>query len=169
MMDGAARSVDVEVLTYKAKFRDGKPFPTLDDALRRAAARGVHVRLLVSDWATKPGGDGRVDLESIARVPNVEVRIIVIPRWSGGDVPYARVAHAKYMIVDGAKHAWVGTSNWEGDYFTKTRNVGAILDGGTVPGALDAVFESVWASAYSQPISASAAAAPPSSSGPARP
>ena len=151
MLDGATRTVDVQVLTYKTKERDGSPFPTLDDALRRAAARGVHVRLLVSEWASKPGTDARTMLEDLANVSNVEVRVIVIPRWSGGEIPFARVAHAKYMVVDGAR-AWVGTSNWEGDYFTKSRNVGVIVDGGKLPARLDGIFADGWDGAYGKPL-----------------
>jgi phosphatidylserine/phosphatidylglycerophosphate/cardiolipin synthase-like enzyme len=151
MLDGAKRSVDVQVLTYKTKERDGSPFPTLDDALRRAAARGVHVRLLVSEWASKPGSDSRAVLEDLAKVPNVEVRVIVIPKWSGGEIAFARVAHAKYMVVDGAR-AWVGTSNWEGDYFTKSRNVGVIVEGGKLPGRLDGIFGDGWGGVYGKPL-----------------
>ena len=147
MLDGATRTVHVQVLTYKTKERDGSPFPTLDDALRRAAARGVHVQLLVSEWASKPGSDSRQVLESLAKQPNVEVRVIAIPRWSGGDIPFARVAHAKYMVVDGAR-AWVGTSNWEGDYFTKSRNVGVIVEGGKLPARLDGIFSDGWGGTY---------------------
>ena len=177
MIDGAKRFLHVEVLTYKTKDRAGAPFPTLDDALRRAAARGVAVRLLVSDWAQKPGSDGRAALDELARVPNVEIRVITIPRWSGGEIPFARIAHAKFMIADGA-HAWVGTSNWEGDYFTKSRNVGVIVDEGRLPTSLDAAFDANWKSAYAAalpaPVKPSASgppgyAAPPSSSGPAPP
>lgn len=177
MLDGAARAIDLQVLLYKTKERDGSPFPTLDDALRRAAARGVHIRVLVSDWSSKAGSDSRQVLEALSQVANVEVRVITIPPWSGGEIPFARVAHAKYMIVDGAHaapKAWVGTSNWEGDYFTKSRNVGVIVEGGALPSRLDRVFEDGWRSAYAKPLSPSgssppASAAPPSSSGPARP
>jgi len=172
LLDGAKHAIDVQLLTYKTRERDGSPFPTLDDALRRAASRGVRVRLLVSDWSSKPGSDARQTLEALAQVPNVEVRVITIPRWSGGEIPFARVAHAKYLVVDGAyplheAHAWVGTSNWEGDYFTKSRNVGIIASGGALPGRLDRIFDDGWGGAYARPLRASAA--PPSSSGPARP
>jgi phosphatidylserine/phosphatidylglycerophosphate/cardiolipin synthase-like enzyme len=185
LLDGAAQAIDVQVLAYKTKERDGSPFPTLDDALRRAAARGVRVRLLVSDWATKPGSDSRQVLDELAKVPNVEVRVITIPRFSGGDIPFARMAHAKYMVVDGARptsHAWIGTSNWEGDYFTKSRNVAVVVDGGKLPARLDAIFEDGWSGAYGKPLAslgppgplkepptAPGSAARPSSSGPARP
>ena len=59
-------------------------------------------------------------VQKLVQVPGVKVRFIDVPPWSGGFVPFARVAHAKYMVVDGAR-AWVGTSNWEGDYFTQSR------------------------------------------------
>ena len=157
MLDGATKTVDVQVLTYKTKERDGSPFPTLDDALRRAAARGVRVRLLVSEWASKPGSDSRVVLDELAKVPNVAVRVISIPRWSGGDIPFARVAHAKYMVVDGTR-AWVGTSNWEGDYFTKSRNVGIVVDGGKLPPRLDGIFEDGFSGSYGTPLATYVAA-----------
>jgi phosphatidylserine/phosphatidylglycerophosphate/cardiolipin synthase-like enzyme len=180
LIDGAKHAVDVQVLEYKTKDRDGSTFPTLDDALRRAAARGVRVRLLVSEWTIKPGSDERRVLDDLAKVLNVEVRVITIPKFSGGDIPFARVAHAKYMVVDGAAgasaHAWVGTSNWQGNYFTMTRNVGVIIAGGKLPARLDAIFEDGWSGAYGKPLAATAlspsppvSAAPPASSGPARP
>ncbi len=111
MLDSSMLGIDLQVLHYRTTERDGTPFHTLDEALRRAAHRGVHVRVLVSEWSSKPGSDHRAALESLAKVPNIEVRVIVIPHFSGGEIPFARVAHAKYLVVD-AKQAWVGTSNW---------------------------------------------------------
>src|SRR5262249_1593067 len=146
-IDRARRGVDVEVVTYKTKGRDGSTFRDLDEALRRAAARGARVRLLVADWSTKPGSEARRDLDALAAVANVEVRVLRIPKWSGGDIPFARVAHAKFMIVDGAT-AWVGTSNWEGDYFTASRNVGVLVAGGRLPSTLAGVFAANWSSPY---------------------
>jgi phosphatidylserine/phosphatidylglycerophosphate/cardiolipin synthase-like enzyme len=149
LIDGASRSVHVQVLMYKLVSRDGSAFPDLDDALRRAAARGVEVRLLVSDWATH---NGTVEaLRALARVPGVKVEVLTIPAWSGGPVPFARVAHAKYLVVDGAR-AWIGSSNWEGDYFTRSRNVGVIIEGPAFAARLDRVFEDGWRSRYASAI-----------------
>ena len=39
------------------------------------------------------------------------------PIHAGYTHGYAPQMHSKYMVVDG-KSAWIGTSNWEGDYFT---------------------------------------------------
>jgi len=145
-IDGARQTVDVELLTYKTRGRDGAPFVALDEALRRAVERGVQVRLLVSEWSTRPGSAGRAAAEALAAA-HIEVRVLRIPPWSGGDIPYARVAHAKIMVVDGAI-AWVGTGNWEADYFEASRNVSVLVTGGRLPPQLDGVFQANWASPY---------------------
>ena len=48
-IDRAEEAVRVELLTYKPS-EGGGTWDTLDGALRRAAARGIDVRLLVADW-----------------------------------------------------------------------------------------------------------------------
>ena len=158
LLDGAASSVCLQVLHYSTQNRDKSSFTTLDDALRRAAARGVRVRLLVSHWGTNAGTHARKSVAELSSVPNVEVRVLTIPPWSGGAIPFARVAHAKYMIVDG-RAAWIGTSNWEGDYFLKTRNVAIVTEGGTLAPRLARIFDDAWSSTYTAPL-----APPPTSS-----
>jgi hypothetical protein len=116
----------------------------------------VRVRLLVSSWA-KPKS-----LAEIAAVPNVEVRVITIPPWSGGEIPFARVAHAKYAVFDRGALAWVGTSNWEGDYFTRSRNVGLVVEGAPFAGRLDRIFGDGWGSPYAAPVDPKAAYPAPS-------
>jgi phosphatidylserine/phosphatidylglycerophosphate/cardiolipin synthase-like enzyme len=163
LLDGARTGIAIQVLTYGTTNRDKSPFTTLDDALRRAAGRGVRVRLLVSHWGAR--GQARLALEAIA-ARGIDVRVLEIPRWSGGDIPFARVAHAKFMVVDGAT-AWIGTSNWEGDYFLKTRNVAVVASGGGVPDRLARVFEDDWSSPYTKTLK-SDGDAPPSGNDPAR-
>ncbi|MBX3219229.1 MAG: hypothetical protein KF795_01845 [Labilithrix sp.] len=153
LLDGARSSVDLQVLHYSTQSRDGSAFTTLDDAVRRAATRGVRVRLLVSHWGTNAGTPARSSVEALAAVPNVEVRVLTVPPWSGGAIPFARVAHAKYMLADG-RAAWIGTSNWEGDYFLKSRNVAIVVEGGSLPSRLARVFDDGWSSAYATPFSA---------------
>lgn len=144
LIDGARRTVRVQLLTYQAAAR-GRYFDELESALRRAAARGVTVELLVADWCKRKGCiEGLVSLQAL---PNITVKLITIPQWSGGFIPYARVAHAKYLVIDGER-AWIGTSNWERDYFYESRNVGLIIVGGKLPGRLDAFFADGWTSPY---------------------
>ncbi len=175
LIDGAKESVRVQVLTYRAHGRGD--FPELEDALKRAASRGVSVSLLVSHWslrkgtieglqalakwrpeaqpaaaesrATALGKDGSVP--AAGTLKPIDVRIFTVPELASGYLPFARVAHAKYLVVDGAS-AWVGTNNWEKDYFTKTRNVGLIVEGGTVPARLAKFFEQNWSGPYAAPL-----------------
>lgn len=141
IIDGARKTVRVQLLTYKTAERNGSSFLDLESALLRAAARGVDVQLLLADWCMRPGTiEGLKTLEPVA---NLEVKLVTIPPWSGGFVPYARVIHAKYLVADG-REAWVGTSNWEKGYFYDSRNVGLVIRGGSIPPELDRFFMDGW-------------------------
>jgi phosphatidylserine/phosphatidylglycerophosphate/cardiolipin synthase-like enzyme len=157
LIDSATRTVRVQLLTYRTT-ENGVYFDTLETALRRAAARGVRVELLLSDWSKSASMIG--GLESMSLVPGITVKLITIPQWSGGFIPYARVAHAKYLVVDGER-AWIGTSNWERSYFYQTRNVGLILDGASLAGRLDRFFADGWNSPYATAVDPCASYAPP--------
>lgn len=148
-IDGAAKSVRVQVLTYDAIGYDRSYFPALEQALRSAAARGVAIQLLVADWGKRKGViEG---LQSLTCLEGIEVRFVVIPEWSGGYLPFARVAHAKLMVVDGSV-AWIGSSNWERSYFTTSRNAGLLLEGDAVAQRLAAWFDQGWGSEYAEPV-----------------
>ena len=170
MIDGTKTALALQVLTYSTTMRDKSSFTTLDDALRRAAGRGVKVRIVVSSWGAKPGSHELASVQALAQVPNVEVRVLTVPPWSGGEIPFARVTHAKFLLLDGDT-AWIGTSNWEGDYFLKTRNVAIVTDAATVVPKLTRVFEDDWAGPYSTPLPPLKAEpeAPPASTDPAPP
>ena len=146
-IDGATLRIAVQLLSYDTTFRDGRSFTTLDAALRRAAARGVAVRLAVSHWQ-KRHPDA---VQSLARVPGIEARFITIPAHEGGFIPFARTVHAKYMAVD-ARVGWVGSSNWDGDYFHHSRNVGLLAEGPTLARELERIFERVWSSPYAERV-----------------
>jgi phosphatidylserine/phosphatidylglycerophosphate/cardiolipin synthase-like enzyme len=153
-IDAARRSVDVQVLGYKITTRGGGEFHDLDDALRRAASRGVRVRLLVSDWSKRAASLDA--LGSLSRVQGIAIRFIVIPPSAAGFIPFARTAHAKYMVVDGSA-VWIGSSNWEGDYFTQSRNVGLVIDGPAFAGRLQGVFEDGFGGPYAEAFDPEAA------------
>ena len=157
-IDSAKTSIDVQLLTYTIETDDiAHKFLTLDDALRRAAARGVTVRLLVSDWNLD---DNKIEsLRELVRNSKVKIDVLTIPPFSKGFIPYARVSHAKYMVVDG-RACWVGSSNWEESYFTRTRNIGLMIDGEKFAGALENIFTSGWSSAYAKPFDANATYTP---------
>ncbi|WP_224244511.1 phospholipase D-like domain-containing protein [Hyalangium gracile] len=158
LIDSAKRSVRVQLLTYRAKARDGGEFRELDKALRRASARGVKVELLVADWSKRSGTiEG---LQALHAPPGLTVKMATIPRASSGFIPFARVVHAKYMVVDG-ETSWVGTSNWERDYFTQTRNVGLFIEGPAFARQLERFFSDTWTSPYSAEVDPKATYTPP--------
>ncbi|MBD3236431.1 MAG: phospholipase, partial [Candidatus Eisenbacteria bacterium] len=157
-IDAARRTVQIQLLTYRTVGRQGDYFGNLESALRRASARGARVELLVSEWALRQGTvEG---LQSLQALPRIEVRFLRIPPHSSGFIPYARVAHAKYMVVD-RRAAWIGTSNWERDYFFASRNVGLILEGAGLPAALGDFFRANWESGHAQPLSPCVSYPPP--------
>jgi len=133
---GAKREILVQVLGYKAALRDGTTFDVLDRELRGAASRGVSVTLQVGHWHAK-----EPSLLAL-RDAGVRVRIVQVADHSSGQIPFARVIHAKYMVVDRSR-SWVGTSNWEGDYFLKSRNVGVFVEDAAFAERLAAVFADV--------------------------
>ena len=87
-----------------------------------------------------------------AMMPPSEVRILTIPPYSKGDIPFARLAHAKFAVFDGQR-TWVGTSNWEGDYFKKSRNVSVFVTTQPFAAEVAGVFEDDWSGAYSTKLS----------------
>lgn len=147
-IDQAKERVALQVLTY-----DATRFTQLDDALRRAADRGVAVRVLVSDWSTAAGSSQLTSLQALAKVSNVEVRVITVPPWSGGDIPYARVAHAKFAVFD-EDAAWLGTANWESSFFQISRNLSVFVEKSAIVPRLAHVFDDDWQSTYSAPLTA---------------
>lgn len=148
-LDAARDSIAVQMLSYSTVGRDSTRYVVLDDALRRAAARGVQVRLIVSEWSKSKSKVGI--LKSLARVPNLQVAFMDIPEASTGFVPFSRTVHAKYLTVDG-RAFWIGTSNWEKDYFHDSRNVGLIGEEPTLARRLAAYFNDNWNSKYAERV-----------------
>ena len=136
----AQREIVVQSLTYAPAGR-GLADSTFHRALIDAAARGVTVRLLISDWEL--GHTGEDALRVLAATPGIEVRISRVPEWSGGYISFARVEHCKFMVVDG-EWLWVGTSNWEPGYFHTTRNLGLTIHHRPLAGEARIVFEHDW-------------------------
>lgn len=148
-IDGAQRTLRLQLLTYKMIGRDKQYFAELENALRRAAARGVKVQLLAADWGKRKGTvEG---LQSLEPLDNFEVRFVTIPAHSSGHIPFGRVLHAKTLVADGGR-LWLGTSNWERDYFEQSRNASVFVDGGALPARVAQLFDELWSSPYAYPV-----------------
>ena len=156
LLDGARGEIVLQALSYGSG-RGSERDSTLDLALRRAAGRGVRVRLLISDWeADSP----RIrDLQRLTEVANVEAKLSTVPEWSGGYIPFARVDHCKYMVVD-SLWTWVGTSNWEPDYFHTSRNAALTMRNRPIARQARAMFETGWRSPGARTVSVTETYAP---------
>lgn len=145
----AGDSINVQIYSYSLKGGPEGEFLQIDSVLRETAARGVKIRIILPDWATRPGNIDAIKALSV--VPNIAVKIISYPLHSGGFIPYARVDHCKYFTVD-SDISWVGTSNWERSYFYNSRNISLIMKNTGINSELNKVFEISWNSPYAEPV-----------------
>ncbi|TNN65896.1 Phospholipase D3 [Liparis tanakae] len=167
VMEDAESFIYIAVMNYLPTMEFSHPkryWADIDNQLRRVGyEKRVKVRLLISCWAsTNPVMFAF--LKSLASMYNpksgldIQVRLFVVPASpEQKEIPYARVNHNKYMVTD--KIAYIGTSNWSGDYFVSTAGSALVVNQTasaspepTVQSQLRAVFERDWDSDYSTPI-----------------
>ncbi|KAK3092765.1 hypothetical protein FSP39_006993 [Pinctada imbricata] len=172
IINDADKFVYIAVMDYFPSTQFIKPrryWPVIDDAIRRAAFdRGVNVSLLISYWK-HTWQDMQKYLKSLAEMRfhsyykndvsiNINVKMFEVPAFTEAQkkIPYSRVNHNKYMVTD--KVAYIGTSNWSGDYFIDTGGIGLIVNQtsptpGTVDGMVRKQVEDIflrdWYSNYS--------------------
>ncbi|TDG49437.1 hypothetical protein AWZ03_004120 [Drosophila navojoa] len=135
-----------------------KYWSAIDNALRTAAVeRGVAVKMLISWWKHS---DKRMDnylrsLQDLTMANHVDIQIrrFIVPTDKQQEqIPFARVNHNKYMVTD--QVAYIGTSNWSGDYFETTAGVGLVLKdslpqmSNSIRKDLESVFDRDWNSTY---------------------
>lgn len=147
---GSARdALDIQLLDYAPITRSRRFYAPIDNALRDASLRGVKVRLLVSHWnAEEPALS---HLKSLSLLPGVEVRVATLPQAAAGYIPFSRVVHSKYMVLDG-KALWLGTSNWSGGYLDNSRNLELVVNDPALAAKALSVHRQLWDSPYSEPL-----------------
>jgi putative cardiolipin synthase len=155
LADAAERTLDIRYYIW----RNDLSGTLLLDAVRRAAARGVRVRLLLDDNNT-PGLDGF--LAALVAEPNVEVRLFnpfVFRRWRWLNylTDLRRLNHRmhnKSFTADG-QVAIVGGRNVGDEYFDADRHVDFVdldvLAIGAVVTDVCADFDRYWASPCAYP------------------
>lgn len=149
LLGNASDSVNIQIYSYSLKGGTDGQFLQIDSALRETAARGVKIRIILPDWAARPGSIDAIKALSV--VPGITVKIISYPLHSGGFIPYARVDHCKYFTVD-SDVSWIGTSNWERNYFYNSRNISLIIKNTGINNELNKVFNVSWNSPYAEPV-----------------
>lgn len=137
-------------------------WPVIDNALRVAAVENrVSIKLLVSWWNhSSPSEDFFLrSIEALSDSYNgvdIQVKRFIVPSTEDqAKIPFGRVNHNKYMVTE--RTAYVGTSNWSGDYFINTAGIGLILQDSehernesvsTIRSDLASIFERDWSSMY---------------------
>jgi len=150
LINSAQKTIHGQVMTYSLySHRKDTRWEELDKALRAAGHRGVKVELIFADWAMGDRGDN--DIKSLAQAENVTIKISVLPQNSRGFIPYSRVDHSKYLVVDGKKLI-ISTSNWGPDYFLNTRGAALIVEGASGAIPLEHVFQRSWTGPYVAPV-----------------
>jgi phosphatidylserine/phosphatidylglycerophosphate/cardiolipin synthase-like enzyme len=153
LLGEAKQEVRVQLLDY-APLSYGpdntRPYyAVIDNAVRAAAARGVSVKLMVSNWNT----DKRElpYLKSLAVLPNVQIKIVTLPQAKQGFIPYARVIHSKTMEIDG-QVAWIGTSNWLGGYLDNSRNLEVVMHSEAMAKRVGQLHQQLWDGPYARAL-----------------
>lgn len=167
VIEDAQRFVYIAVMNYLPTMEFSHPkryWAAIDTQLRRVAyERKVKVRLLISCWGSTspimfPFLRSLASVQDAKTGLDIQVRIFNVPSTpEQKQIPYARVNHNKYMVTD--KVAYIGTSNWSGDYFVNTAGAALVVNQThsqspdlTVQQQLQAVFERDWESQYSTPM-----------------
>lgn len=148
LMNKAESEILIQLLSYSVKDQNDY-YSKLDNAIRAAAIRGVKVNIILSDWSS--GKSKLPYIKSLAVIPNIKIHFSTIPEWSGGYIPYSRVEHCKFLIVD-KQYGWLGTSNWGKSYFYTSRNMGIVFKSNYVAKIIHKMFYKSWNSKYTYSI-----------------
>ncbi len=150
LIDNARKKITIQLLSYGLTIPgSSEKFTLIDDALRRAAGRGVTVNMVVADWNKREPNLNY--LKALSKVTNIHVKFATIPAAGSGFIPYARVIHSKVMCIDD-NISWVGTSNWEYGYFYKSRNMEVVSHIPEIAKILERLFNELWNSKYTDRV-----------------
>ncbi|ACY84133.1 phospholipase D-like domain-containing protein [Edwardsiella piscicida] len=150
-INSANHIIRMQVMTFSGFKKYGAVgyWGELYDAIANAALRGVQVKIIVADWNnTVPAIDF---MKALQLMPNVAVKISSIPPIPSRYIPYSRVEHEKYFVVDDDL-SWITTSNWEWGYFYNTRDIALLINGHQPANILSALFEADWRGPYTQTL-----------------
>jgi phosphatidylserine/phosphatidylglycerophosphate/cardiolipin synthase-like enzyme len=150
LIKNSKKRLCLQFYSYSLKGSEkGTLYKKIDDELRKAAKRGVDIKIIFSDWAIKK--DATEQIQALSTVPGIEIKFSTMPQYSKGYIPYARVQHCKFFIADN-NISWISTSNLEQDYFYESRNAALILKNENINSELETVFNRVWNSSYVEKV-----------------
>lgn len=127
-LDSARETIDLQGLFFESEWDEGpSPFA---QALERASARGVHVRVQLDGRFPRAGHDALV---RTAERSGYEVRL----------ASAERTLHNKGVVLDG-KRVILGSVNWGETSATRNREVALLLESPEIAGFFALAFERDW-------------------------
>lgn len=152
LIDNAKQQILIQVYQYSdlSGYQGRNRWQAIDKALIAAAQRGVKIKLVVSDAMLK-GKAGLRGLQGIQNIPNLEIKISSIPLYQGRKGAYTRVDHSKFMLVDDTL-SWIGTSNWQKNYFYNSRDIAIIVSNKNINSQLQTIFWQNWTGKYTKVV-----------------
>jgi len=136
MFDAAEKTIDIE--QFYVSPSTGEPLEQSLQALERAAARGVKIRVLLEKKFEKNSLDGIARLKTI---PGLELRILDWSKVNGDGI-----IHAKFFVVDSTQ-AFVGSQNFDWRALKHIHEVGLRISDGPIVADVQRVFEHDWSEA----------------------
>lgn len=149
LIDKAQKEIFVQVMEFSPVTFAGEFYPTLINALERAALRKVQVHMIFANWSIAYPHINFIQALSI--IPHIDIKLSTIPYLSDECVPYSRVEHCKYMVVDNDT-VWIGTGNWTRGYFYECRNIGLAIKSSHLNKVMRTVFFNDWDGPYTKDI-----------------
>lgn len=151
LLKSAKKRIQIQVMDFSTFTSKEGNWMVLSDALKEAGARGVDVQFVVSHWnQEKPEINS---IKALSTMKNIQMKICEIPMLSSGFMPYARVIHSKYVIIDD-QTLWLSTSNWSKGYFLYTRGIDFILKDPKLISGAGNIFNRIWTAPYTQFVDA---------------
>tara|TARA_R110000868_G_scaffold410505_4_gene698806 strand:- start:38060 stop:39196 length:1137 start_codon:yes stop_codon:yes gene_type:complete len=149
LIDAAHTNIDVQLYQYSdfSTYKSHRHWYLIDDALVKAAKRGVKVHMIVSD--VMRGKRALKALKKLERYKNIRIKVSHVPAYKGRNMPYGRVEHAKFMVVDD-NIIWIGTGNWSKDYFYNSRDMAVVVNDKHLNTQLTRVFQQDWNGPYTK-------------------
>jgi phosphatidylserine/phosphatidylglycerophosphate/cardiolipin synthase-like enzyme len=132
LIHGARHTLDIEQFYISPK--PGEALDTVLAAIRHAAARGIHVRIIVDSRMHRTYPSAPAELGA---VKNIAVRVIDFRTAGGG------IQHAKFFVVDGAT-TFIGSQNFDWRALTHIRELGLIIRDEATTALYRRVFEADW-------------------------
>ncbi|HJZ23578.1 MAG TPA: phospholipase D-like domain-containing protein [Candidatus Babeliales bacterium] len=150
MMDTAKKNMMIQVMEYSILHENNFIiYNSLEDHIKQASLKKLLVQCIFSDWSIKYPSFSYIQALSI--LPRTFIKVSTIPALANICIPYSRVEHAKYMLIDDDL-TWIGTGNWTYSYFYQCRNIGVYIKSKKINQIVKKLFLADWNGPYTTAI-----------------